>query len=61
MEDKVNAIRNKTGIVNDNTSHVNMQGDVNIINKLLKRIELLETAVSLVMETQTKLLQENKK
>ena len=29
MEDKVNAIRNKTGIVNDNTSHVNMQGDVN--------------------------------
>ena len=59
MEEKINKLKEAHNInSNNNTSNVNVQS--NVIEKLISRIELLEKGVSLVMETQTKLLREGK-
>ena len=59
MEEKINKLKEAHNInSNNNNSNVNVQS--NVIEKLISRIELLEKGVSLVMETQTKLLREGK-
>ena len=60
MEEKINKLRAAGNAnLNDNTSNVKMQSNV-MVQKLEKRIELLEQALTLVMEQQTKLLKESK-
>ena len=54
MEERISKLKE----AHNNTSDVNVQP--NVIEKLIRRIELLEKGVSLVMETQTKLLKEGK-
>jgi hypothetical protein len=58
MEERINKLKEANDNTNTNTSNVNVQS--NVIEKLIRRIELLEKGVSLVMETQTKLLKEGK-
>jgi hypothetical protein len=58
MQNRVNEIRNKK--THDNTSNVSVQnnGELERLERLTKRVDLLEQALSLVMETQKKLLQD---
>lgn len=56
MEDRVNAMRNGTPL--NNNPNVNEQNKS--YQDLEKRVALLEQALSLVMETQTKLIKESK-
>jgi hypothetical protein len=58
MEEKINNIRN--GNTNLNTNPVPNPVQNESYQKLEKRIELLERALTLVMEQQTKLLKESK-
>lgn len=57
MQARVNALRNKTPHNNNENVNVQKNGDY---AKLEKRVEMLEQALSLVMETQTRLLKEKK-
>lgn len=57
MQQRVDAIRNRTPHNNNENVMVQNNGDY---KKLEKRIEMLEQALSLVMETQTRLLKERK-
>lgn len=63
MEAKIREAMNSTGTPHTGTPHANIP-NVTVQNesyeKLEKRIALLEQALSLVMETQTKLLKESK-
>jgi len=52
MEGKINEMRTRN--TQDNNPNVNVQPDV--IKRLIKRIDLLEQALTLVMETQSKLI-----
>ena len=56
MQERVNAL--KSGKPLDNNQNVNEQNQS--YKKLEKRVEMLEQALSLVMETQTKLIKESK-
>ena len=53
MQQKINEVRSKT---QGNNPNVSVQNDE--FKKLTRRVELLEQALQLVMETQTKLLKE---
>jgi len=57
MQARVDAIRNRNPHNNNSNVSVQNNGDY---AKLEKRIEMLEQALSLVMETQTRLLKEKK-
>lgn len=57
MQARVDAIRNRNPHNNNENVMVQNNGDY---SKLEKRIEMLEQALSLVMETQTRLLKERK-
>lgn len=52
MQNKINEMKNKNP--NDNNQNVSVQNDV--IVRLRKRVDLLEQALTLVMETQSKLI-----
>lgn len=54
MQQKINEVRNKT---HGNNPNVSVQNNDEFA-KLVRRIELLEQALQLVMETQTKMLKE---
>lgn len=56
MEERVNNLR--SGQPHNNNPDVSVQNDS--YKKLERRIDLLEQALSLVMETQTRLIKENK-
>lgn len=61
MQQRVDEIRNKRGntTMHDNNQNVRVQNNGDY-RKLEKRIEMLEQALTLVMETQTKLIKESK-
>ena len=60
MEEQINKLRNAGNAnLNNNTQPVNEQNNVTI-QKLENRIVLLEKALALVMEQQTKMLRESK-